>query len=307
MGLGASSPSAKLDVYLGDNVTGTIARFGGYNDGRALVFSNSNIGNDHFINAQASGGSITFQTGSIDRAKIDSSGRVLINSSTTPSGATLLVRGGPGLTNAAHLQLTSATSPYGGGRISVTQTGGGLEFFTHTGNVGSETYTERMRIQSNGFISLQLGTIFRSTTAGFNLGSTGIYPTNNAGTNTDNSYDLGSSNFRWRTVYAGTGTINTSDANLKQDVEDLDAAELSVATAIKGLIKKFRFMDAVAAKGDNARIHVGVIAQEVEQAFMNAGLDPRRYGMFCEDDMEDGTKRLGIRYDELLAFVIAAL
>jgi hypothetical protein len=29
--------------------------------------------------------------------------------------------------------------------------------------------------------------------------------------------------------------------------------------------------------------------------------------MFCEDELEDGSKRLGIRYDELLAFVIAAL
>jgi hypothetical protein len=123
----------------------------------------------------------------------------------------------------------------------------------------------------------------------------------------DNVHNVGGASLRWSTVYATTGTINTSDANLKQDIEDLDAAELLVATAIKGLIKKFRFTDAVSAKGDDARIHVGVIAQEVEQAFASAGLDPRRYGMFCEDELEDGTKRLGIRYDELLAFVIAAL
>ena len=61
------------------------------------------------------------------------------------------------------------------------------------------------------------------------------------------------------------------------------------------------------AKGDDARIHVGVIAQEVEQAFVEGGLDPRRYALFCEDTLEDGSKRLGIRYDELLAFIVAAL
>ena len=124
---------------------------------------------------------------------------------------------------------------------------------------------------------------------------------------TDNITSLGTSSKRWSVVYAATGSINTSDATLKQDIEELDTAELSVATAIKGLIKKFRFTDAVSNKGDDARIHVGVIAQEVEQAFVAAGLDPRQYGMFCEDTLEDGTKRLGIRYDELLAFVIAAL
>lgn len=123
----------------------------------------------------------------------------------------------------------------------------------------------------------------------------------------DNVRPLGNASFRWSVVFAGTGTINTSDETLKEDIQDLEQAELSVAAEIKSLIKRFRFKDAVASKGDDARIHVGVIAQEVEQAFVDNGLDPRRYALFCEDTLEDGSKRLGIRYDELLAFVIAAL
>ena len=79
IGIGLTNPSAKLEVYLGTNVAGTIARFGGYNDGRSLIFSNSGVGADHFINAQASGGSITFQTGSIDRAKIANGGIINLN------------------------------------------------------------------------------------------------------------------------------------------------------------------------------------------------------------------------------------
>jgi hypothetical protein len=145
---------------------------------------------------------------------------------------------------------------------------------------------------------------------------------------TDNADKLGFPNNRWTVVYATTGTINTSDENLKQDIESLSDAELRVATKIKGLIKKYRWKDAVVAKGDNARIHVGAIAQEVEQAFIDESLDADKYAIFCKDEWyevdgkasedllnpftsktENAVKvtRLGLRYDQLLAFVIATL
>ncbi len=128
----------------------------------------------------------------------------------------------------------------------------------------------------------------------------------------DNAYSMGSASFRWSVVYAATGTINTSDENDKQDISALDAAELATAVAIKGLIKKFKFKDAVEAKGSSARIHVGVIAQEVKAAFEANSLDASDYGIFCSDtwvDEETGEEktRLGIRYEELLAFVISAI
>jgi hypothetical protein len=122
----------------------------------------------------------------------------------------------------------------------------------------------------------------------------------------DNAMTLGSSGFRWTTVYATTGTINTSDANQKEQIADLTAAELAVARRIKGLFKTFKFKDAVVAKGDGARIHVGVVAQDVQAAFAAEGLDANRYGIFCSDDV-NGTTVLGVRYEELLAFVIAAM
>jgi hypothetical protein len=171
----------------------------------------------------------------------------------------------------------------------------------------------------------------------------------------DNQVSSGASGARWSVVYAGTATINTSDANEKQQIEELSEAERSVAKIIKGLIRKFKFNDAVAAKGDDARIHVGVVAQDVEQAFLDADLDPSNYGLFCRDEwweldgqkaeadengvvtittyelngesvgpdtdgnLPEGTVEitetqqaikkeiLGIRYEELLAFVISTL
>ena len=129
---------------------------------------------------------------------------------------------------------------------------------------------------------------------------------------TDNNRTLGESAYRWSQLYAGTATIATSDENEKQDIRDATDAEKKVAVAIKPLFKMFRFKDAVAAKGDNARLHFGVIAQHVETAFVNEGLDPSKYALFCKDTWTDDTTkeevtRLGIRYSELLAFVISSL
>jgi hypothetical protein len=151
---------------------------------------------------------------------------------------------------------------------------------------------------------------------------------------TDNTYSFGLSGNRWTVIYATTGTINTSDERSKQDIQSIDDAEKRVAQRIKGLIKKFRFKDAVEKKGNEARIHFGVVAQEVAEAFAAEGLDADRYGLFCYDEWDEqpevtapvldefknetgDTKviteyrpagnRYGIRYDELIAFVITAI
>ena len=49
-------------------------------------------------------------------------------------------------------------------------------------------------------------------------------------------------------------------------------------------IKTFRWKKSYERKGEEARIHTGVIAQEVEQAFRDEGLDPFRYGMLARGD-----------------------
>jgi hypothetical protein len=144
----------------------------------------------------------------------------------------------------------------------------------------------------------------------------------------DGASSCGLASQRWSVVYAANGTINTSDGNQKQQVADLTVQEKAVAASIKSLIKTFKFNGAVALKGDGARIHVGVIAQDVQAAFSAQGLDAHRYGLFCSDtwyevdgkaqngagdyyteDTPEAIKvtRLGVRYEQLLAFVIAAL
>ena len=166
----------------------------------------------------------------------------------------------------------------------------------------------------------------------------------------DNSKDLGLSVLRWDDIFATNGTIQTSDRNEKQDIAELSDAEQRVAVATKGLMRKFRWKDSVAEKGDNARIHFGIIAQDLQAAFEAEGLDAARYAMFtsntwwetqtevaaveaveatedteaieavdaytrtdtydtAEEAPEGATERtrLGVRYSELLAFIIAAI
>jgi hypothetical protein len=168
--------------------------------------------------------------------------------------------------------------------------------------------------------------------------------------------DIGTGNNRFDDIYATNGTINTSDRNEKQDIAELSDAEQRVAVAAKGLLRKFRWKNAVAEKGDEARTHFGIIAQDLQAAFATEGLDAGDYAMFIsttwwEHDVEvsaveavaevlddDGNvvteaveavdaytrtdtydtqeeapegaterTRLGVRYSELLAFIIAAI
>jgi len=140
-----------------------------------------------------------------------------------------------------------------------------------------------------------------------------------------NTQDLGKTGSRWDDVWSN-GTFNGSDQNIKQDIEELDEAEKRVAVKCKGLIKKYRLKDAVTKKGDDARIHVGIIAQELQAAFESEGLDAFRYSMIGRDTWWEGTDsegnrevkyeatdgytevtQMSVRYNELLAFIIAAM
>ena len=138
-----------------------------------------------------------------------------------------------------------------------------------------------------------------------------ISPCDSLGDYRDNAIDLGWSSARFDDIYATNGTIQTSDRNDKQDIQALTDAETRVATACKGLLRRFRWQDAVTEKGDEARYHFGIISQDLQDAFTAEGLDAGDYGMFISETWEDSNgveqTRLGVRYSELLAFIIAAI
>jgi len=137
----------------------------------------------------------------------------------------------------------------------------------------------------------------------------------------DNAQSSGAASCRWSQIYAASGSISTSDAREKTLGGPLDDAEKRAARRILGNVVKFRWSDSVARKGDAARIHVGVTAQSVAEAFAAEGLDASRYGVWCEDEImktvddgeagvterASGQTRQGVRYDQLFVFLIAAL
>ena len=119
--------------------------------------------------------------------------------------------------------------------------------------------------------------------SGLRFETNGLLPRKNFAMDTGGNVSLGNATYKFSEVFAVNGTINTSDRNEKQDIESLTEAEERVAVAAKSLLKKFRWKDAVEAKGDDARIHFGIIAQDLQAAFEAEGLDAGRYGMFTSN------------------------
>jgi hypothetical protein len=188
--------------------------------------------------------------------------------------------------NSAYLQLKGSAASSAAGEARLSSSG-----------------TARTRLQVAGT------TLFAVT-------STEVVCYQNTRPFTTSVYSLGTASSLWSVVYAASGTINTSDARSKQQIKPLLEAEKAVALKCKGLLRTFKFNDAVEKKGDEARIHVGIIAQDLAQAFREEGLDPSKYAMFCHDEWSEQTEegvttpagdRYGIRYSELLAFMITAL
>jgi len=142
----------------------------------------------------------------------------------------------------------------------------------------------------------------------------------------DNVYGLGNGTHRWNVLYATTGTINTSDERIKQQIRPIDDVVLRAWAKVQW--SQYKFNNAVDLKGDKARWHFGLIAQQVKAAFESEGLDAFAYGLLCYDEWPDeyedvlgvdrrptGEKKLiqpagtrfGLRYEEALALECAYL
>jgi len=101
----------------------------------------------------------------------------------------------------------------------------------------------------------------------------------------DNASSLGSGSVRWSTVYAASGTINTSDERAKQDIGGIPVEWLRAWGRVEWT--RYRFRDAAQAKGDGARWHVGLVAQRVRDVFAAAGIDALELGLLCHDTWAD--------------------
>ena len=211
---------------------------------------------------------IAYSAGS-ERMRIDSSGNVLVgktSSSVSVIGAELR----DGTTGNYAVTATAASqAPILANRT--TSDGELIQFRKDGTTVGAI-------LCSNSGNYTYFGSYGGSVGLGYGGGF--VFPTSGGSFGSDNTKNLGSSSYRWDNIYATNATIQTSDANEKQQIASLTNAEMTAAKTISTLFKTFKWNSAVDSKGDAARTHSGVIAQDVAQAMADAGLDAGDYAFF---------------------------
>lgn len=292
---GANSDS----IYIGTNAhfDGTDWKYKATN--HASYFLQANGVHQWFTAPSGTAGNtITFT----EAARIDSSGNLLVGKTT--SGTSV----GAGVEASANGSLFAT-------RDLPTANSDAVAFLNRETSFG-----DIIRFRKDGTTigvigNASTGTVYvgsGDTTLTFSPAGDAIVPSGTDGATRSGVIDLGNSANRWDTIFATVGTINTSDRTEKQDIEELNDAERRVAVACKGLLRKYRLKSAVALKGEDARIHFGIIAQDLQAAFTAEGLDAGRYGMFIHStwtDEETGEEKslMGVRYSELLAFMISVL
>ena len=295
----------KGQLTVGDGATGTktIALNGSASSTSVmnLDFLGGGSGNPSGrIGYSSSTEAMTFHTG--DLASISEAARII------NSGSLLVGKTEDGFSNAGH-------AFFGGGDVYHIKDGNAALYAKRLSSDGEiiKLYKDTSLVGSIGTNGgdLMIGT--GDTGMRFSDGEDCFVPSTITGNaNRDNAIDLGKTSSRFDDIYATNGTIQTSDQNDKQDIEELTDAEQRVAVAAKGLLRKFRWKDKVAEKGDEARTHFGIIAQDLQAAFAAEGLDAAKYAMFIsttwtDEDTGEERTRMGVRYSELLAFIIAAI
>ena len=267
VGIGTSSPASLVHA---NNTSGDAAvRVTSSDTGYAQLFlGDQTSGSQGRLEYYNGNNSMGFYTAGSERMRIDASGNVLLGTTSTP------------------LTLISTSSIEGIGLE------GNTPYVGISRAAGIPLYLNRlisdgdiMHFRKDGTTVGSIGNAgsrpyIASTQHGLYFGSTATLPTNGSGAPIDNTYDFGVSTYRWDDIYATNGTIQTSDRNEKQQIASLTAAEMQAAKTISALFKTFKWNDKVAEKGDAARKHTGVIAQDVQQAMADAGLDAGDYAFF---------------------------
>ena len=301
VGIGTSSPgsaitNAMLEVGGGHIVISNNFGFFSNNDGNNGIGAGIDTRSDDGMEFYANGSS---------RMTLTSIGRLGIGTS-NPSEALDIVGGfqvdgstfnvdetnnrvGIGTTSpATHLEVSSSSNP----TTRITHTSNGtvrLEFKRNSG--------DDWRIHNTSGILLfgQSTNNLSSVTDVFRLGGGSVTPAS------DNAVTLGQSSRRWTAVWAVDGSINTSDARLKKDIEPI-AEGLPLIQQLNPVSFKWK------ANQDQGRSHTGFIAQELQEVVPHLVIDHEWREVPDSDQREwVETEHLGVNYAELIPILTKAI
>lgn len=109
---------------------------------------------------------------------------------------------------------------------------------------------------------------------------------------------LGSSKQKWKEIWCEQTSLNsTSDRNEKNTIAPLEERYSLFFDKLKPVSYKFN-------DGTSGRTHIGLVAQDVEEALAQANLTSTDFAGLCYWDKEDGERGYGLRYGEFISLAI---
>jgi len=211
--------------------------------------------------------------------------------------------------------------------IGNSSSGAGLAFLDlHYGIGSSQDYNVRLLNNTNeGFLfSTATKNIFSidNSNFGFNVNSIPV---------ADNTYSSGASGARWTEIWAANGTINTSDRNKKENIEETKLG-LNFVLALKPVswkwknepskqVERINYKKVYDEKGNfktleqeilidvipekvYKRLHHGFVNQDIEDLLNDMGINTNDFSGFIKDKE---TNERALRYESFIAPMVKAI
>lgn len=178
--------------------------------------------------------------------------------------------------------LDSREREVGGISIAYTSTGYGIEISSNTGGI-------RINPSGNFWVDADYGV--------FGITGSGVICGNDCVPYSSGRYSLGAGGLYWTDIYAENDIINTSDRNRKKNIQyGLDR--------YSALFDRLRPASYQLTEGRSGRTHLGLIAQDVEDALAELGISTKEFAGFVKSPRADGGYDYALRYGELIALLI---
>jgi hypothetical protein len=344
LGIGTASPTQALTVEGAGDTYAQVKRTVSGSESTVLVGAESGKTVIYSRDNTTGGRALQFSIGTIPAATIDTSGRLLVG---TSSGRNIADAAQGGIqyetTNFGGISITNNRADASGANIAfgkqrsgsvggttIVQNGDGLGAILFGGADGTDLESQGARIEAvvdgpPGTNDMPGRLVFSTTADGassptqrLSIDNAGAFLIRSSvffGPLTDNAVPLGGSGQRFTAVWAANGTIQTSDERAKADITN--------AALGSDFIKSLRPVSYKWIEGgkrdtgkrdeDNnyvyesvpgTRTHWGFIAQEVKQAVDDAGVD---FGGWVLTDKDDPDSQQALRYDQFIAPLTKAL